>query len=121
MDVSALTCEQVNRELAKRRGDVMHQPLYELSSEPGDEGHIKATVVGHKDLFPDYCHDWRWAGVLLEEMWPNLDVEEGRNGGVVVFGPAYDEDGYAIISHGETLQEAIARAWLQMYLEEEDA
>ncbi len=51
--MSELTCEEVNRAIARLRG-VPQIPTWSA-------GYVEADI--------DYCHDWAVAGPLLEEMY----------------------------------------------------
>jgi hypothetical protein len=74
---------------------------------------------GATQLAPDYCHDWRWAGVLLEELlgisWRIL-LTLFKNGKTEVWLQPVRSAG-----HGPKLPEAIARARLEMYRGGDDA
>ena len=107
MNVADLTCEEVNYELYKRRGECT------VCKDPN------AEVI---DML-DYCHDWRWAGELLEEMKvPQLYMQADCSLGWRCE-PCWD------MAHPKGLPppganapiptEAISRAWLEMVLEAE--
>jgi len=61
MSVTDMTCEEVNRELAKRRGDVDPMRIVDWNGQ--------SLLICKEGIEPpDYCHDWQWAGLLMEEM-----------------------------------------------------
>ena len=95
MNVSEMTCEQVNKAIAKLREEVGAWRI----DEDGDDTEVL-----------DYCHDWAACGPLLEEM-PRWSL----------FSPRKHSPGYTLClddwsepgpTHATAL-EAVARAWLQ--------
>jgi len=71
-----------------------------------------------RERIPDYCHDWAKAGVLLEEMAKAdgvlLDLTQADR-----YLCHFTHGGEPIRGHGMLFTEAIARARLAMYMEEE--
>ena len=78
----------------------------------------------------DYCHDWRWAGVLFVELLhiahsvyisspPSVEVPSFSGTAMT---PRYTQElWYVAPINKDEFPEAIARAALQMYEEERDA
>ena len=59
-DYSSWTDEQVNEKIAKKKGWMkLGYPAVPEWQKPGERSYNGA---------PDYCHDWRLCGELLEEM-----------------------------------------------------
>ena len=125
MDVSALTCEEVNRELARRRGDF--RKTWNFEELP--EGKFQDAADGWYYWWPDYCHDWRWAGVLFIELLhlahcvyvhsPPLEEQTAFVG--VGVSPAATHELWCFVGIDVAeLPEYIARARLQMYEDGED-
>jgi len=116
MNVADMTCEEVNEALAKFRGEEQEIVPRIVEILPSLDWPVYGPGI------PDYCDDWKWAGKVLEDMCrPTLSQHNnddqwsasywkdiGDGGAVVRLGPSCDGP-----------PEAIARAGLQMYLEEE--
>ena len=94
MDISKLTREEVNRELAMIRKEV----LYESSYSYGTGYYCRDGVICA--WVPDYCGDWRWAGRLFE-LRANNECFQGILKDYLKAGMAYTE--------------AISRSCLQIY------
>ena len=66
--VHEMSCQEVNNALAKIRGEENADGQWLPSCVELSSGE---TVCGHPHFKlgpPDYCHDWAWAGKLLEKM-----------------------------------------------------
>ena len=93
MNVNEMSCEQVNEAIAKLR-----------------DAHPE---LGGRPLPRDYCHDWAACGPLLEE----IAGDQTLGVGICHYGEWEVEITGATLG-GETLPEAVARAWLQWKMEE---
>ena len=121
MNVADMTCLEVNEALAKRRGESEPMTLYRTK----DDGSLEILQQGYA---PDYCHNWKWAGKVLEDMLiPQVYLELGKPRRWRCE-PCWDmhfrdpETGNWLPRPGAsapTPTEAIARAGLQMCLDEE--
>ena len=109
MNVAELTCQEVNQELAKRRGWRQEMLL----------GHMRA---------PDYCHDWRWAGALFVELlhlahfvyMSTPPHSEAPCFGGTAMTPGYTQELWFLSPFDKNeFPEAISRTRLEMYLEAE--
>ena len=109
INVAELTCEQVNEELAKRRMEGWFSPTRRVLDGAGQViDRVRLDVPEYR--WHDYCHDWRWAGVLLEEMVDNLAWGE-----TMLRCIEHKWQGVGELNH----KECIARAWLQWDMERE--
>ena len=67
-----LTCEEVNRALAERRGEAGWTLPYDLSIPlhyPAGGAYEDYADFYKRNRMPrDYCRDWCWAGVLFAEL-----------------------------------------------------
>ena len=70
---------------------------------------------------PNYCHDWRWSGALLEDMIHKRGWHEALEYITRFVALAWDTMPHLNYVGEEAVPEAIARAALQMYEEGQDA
>jgi len=117
MDVSTLSSDEVNRRIAELRGEVCDGHTF----HPGvdESGFLPCGF----DWMPDYLQ-WQHCGPLLEELpdggaWvrmrvtlPDMPVDEFY----MLILPGINKS-----TQGDTLPDAILRAWLQWRLEQEAA
>jgi hypothetical protein len=118
MNVSDMTCEQVNEAIRVLRP--LDPPTVSMQLVKPET----AEFVGHTRYPPDYCHDWAACGPLLEEMVNAsvLDVSCWKGPRDYHVAPSFQDavPVYASTdrqnSQGtskDALPEAIARAWLK--------
>ena len=104
MNVNEMTCEQVNEAIAKLRLEWVDD-----SAETVRDGWRQINVP----LRPfDYCRDWAACGPLLEE----IAGDQTLGVGICHYGEWEVEITGATLG-GETLPEAVARAWLRWKME----
>ena len=126
MNVAELTCKEVNRALAERRGWTFapNVRIVALGYPPKE-----LDIFGTLCPIPDYCHDWRWAGVLQDEIIGKVDASFEKKwrsfrGELIGIRDGYYDptDWTCPPGHDDRfmpLKEAISRARLQMYLDQE--
>lgn len=109
-----MTDEQVNEAIFKVKGWIS------LKGRGGYASH-ENTVTGFRGRYfdtPDYCHDWRLCGELLEEMAGACVARDGIDGWYCGFGFSDYIDVYFEMGRGDfgseadTPQRAICEAWL---------
>ena len=123
MNVSKLTCEEVNEALAKFRGEEGKGGQWLPTECEMSSGETIYGFPHFRPGVPIYSHDWRWAGRVLEDMCrPTLSQHNNDDQWSVSYWKDIG-DGGAVVRLGLSCDEpteAVARAGLQMYLEKEN-
>lgn len=109
-EIAAMTCGQVNKEIAKRLDQ------YEEWDSMGSDNMDCPDVF---EEYPDYCHDWSYAGRLLEEMATQMVSAHPtlwRNHNEWVCQAwCTDASRTVAIQSSHIAPEAIARCWLEWW------
>ena len=107
-DYSQMTDEQINEAIAVKRG--WRRATHNDENGIWDEWFTPRGTRSIYNRYPQYTHDWRLAGELLEEM---LNCSLRRWGDKWCCG-FYDDKGYLInqATVHDTPQRAICEAWL---------
>lgn len=122
MPVHEMTCDEVNEALSELR----NEKVFVAKTMLGADGQYWPI---HVDGPPDYCHDWVWAGKLLEKLVTAVDIVlnhvaeaecpyalyqlEFFSGGLT----GLTETTFDELGGGMLLPEAIARAALTLELQ----
>jgi hypothetical protein len=112
MDVSTLSSDEVNRQIALRRGDEWYMYRQSLGGYP-------PSVVSQWAYLwwraPSNYLEWHYCGALLEEMicGPGFDIE-------FEVGRIWAAYAYSGVVSADTCTDAIRRAWLAWDMKREE-